>query len=363
MTRRPGKKVTRVSRQTEARTSSTVEDVARLARVSTASVSRAINNPDIVSPEVRERVTAAIENLGYIPNSSARALRQNATRLIGVIIPTLKYALYAEFVEALQAELLANRFSALLTTSDYSLQTEYEQAGVLIQHGVQGLVFVGRQRHRKLQALLRSTGIPYVNTYSYEPSSQSGTIGFDNAEAIAASTRYLISLGHKPLAMLWGITENNDRATARTEGFRNALAQHKLKSDGNVFEAAYTIEGGRMAFRNVMQSGLFPTGIVCGSDMLALGAMLECEASGLRVPDDVSIIGFDNLEFAAHLHPGLSTIEVPSKEMGQRTGAYIVKQCNEPGPAAHTKLETKLIVRRTTDRPREMSAARKLVMS
>lgn len=351
----PKAKLTRASQKSGVGPTSTVQDVAKLARVSTATVSRAINNPDIVRKDVRQRVFAAIEKLGYIPNNAARALRQNATRLIGVIIPTLKYALYTEFVEALQIELLANGFSAVLTTSDYSLQSEYEQANLLIQRGAQGLVFVGHQRDPKLQALLRSTQIPHVDAYAYDPASSSGTIGFDNAEAIASSTDYLISLGHTRLAMLSGITANNDRATARTEGFRRALSRKKLKSQGNVFEANYTIEGGRKAFRSMWESGLFPTGVVCGSDMLALGAMLECEALGLSIPGDISIMGFDNLEFAAHLHPPLSTVEVPSSAMGRQTGAYIVQRCRGSHPMNHTKFETKVIVRKTTDRPRQDS--------
>lgn len=332
----------------------TVSDVARLAGVSTATVSRALNTPNVVRSEVRERVGDAVEKLGYIPNDSARALRQNQTRLIGVVVPTLSYALYADFFASLQATLAESGYFALLTTSNYDLHVEAEQASKLIRQGAQGLVLVGRLREKRLANLLATSRIPYVNTYVADSSGNDGAVGFDNAGAVREAVEYLISLGHRRIAMLSGVTtKRNDRAIARLSGFAAAIRAHDLVCGDWVAEAPYTIEGGRSALREIFSRGLDPTAIVCGSDMLAIGALQECKARGIQVPRDMSITGFDDLEIAAHLDPPLSTVEVPSAELGRTTGEYIIALCSGAAPPARTVLETRLVIRKTTSRPRD----------
>lgn len=333
----------------------TVSDVASLARTSTATVSRALNLPESVSENVRERVFAAVQKLGYIPNNSARALRQNQTRLIGVVVPTLKYALYATFYEGIQASLASMGFFALLTTSNYDLDIEAEQARKLVQRGAQGLVLVGKTHDRKLTEFLARARVPYLNTYVFDPTDNENIVGFDNVKAIATSVDYLVSLGHRDIVMLSGITTNrNDRAQARVKGFLDAAAAHKLPVEQRVAEAPYSIEGGRTALREIFDRGMKPTGIVCGSDMLALGAMQECRARGLKIPRDISIIGFDDLDFAVHLDPPLSTVEVPSWDLGRTAGDYIVALCTGAKPPSVTNLPTKLLIRNTTAKPRNL---------
>src|SRR5882724_7218747 len=333
----------------------TVSDVAMLARTSTASVSRALNFPDTVGEDIRDRVLAAVQKLGYIPNVSARSLRQNQTRIIGVVIPTLKYALYATFFEGIQASLAPMGFFALLTTSDYDLAIEAEQARKLVQRGVQGLVLVGKVHDRKLTELLARARVPYVNTYVYDPVDNENIVGFDNRRAIGDAVTYLVSLGHRDLAMLSGITsKRNDRAQARVQGFLDAARAHGLPVDNRIAEAPYSIEGGLVAFCEIFDRGLAPTGVVCGSDMLALGAMQECRARGLKIPRDLSIIGFDDLDFAAHVDPPLTTIQVPSWDLGRTAGEYITALCSGRTPPAATNLPTRLLVRGTTGKPRNL---------
>lgn len=336
----------------------TVSDVARLARVSTATVSRTLNSPDIVRPEVRERVTAAIQKLGYIPNDSARALRQNQTRLIGVIVPTLSYALYAEFFASLQKTLEQSGFYAVLTTSEYDLRAEAEQIVKLTKQGAQGLILVGRLREPQAASFLAASGIPYISTYSSDPFDSNTAIGFDNAQAIGNVIDYLASLGHTRIAMLSGLTSNrNDRALARLNGFRTAMNARNLSSPDWVAEAPYTIEGGRSALCEILDRGVRPTAIVCGSDMLGIGALQECKSRGIRVPYDLSIMGFDDLEVAAHLDPPLSTVAVPSRELGRLAAESIIGLCTGKGPAGARILETSLVIRSTTAEPQPVASA------
>nr|WP_158813707.1 LacI family DNA-binding transcriptional regulator [Methylocapsa sp. S129] len=336
-----------------ASSSATVSDVARLAHVSTATVSRALNTPDVVRLEVRERIAAAVEKLGYIPNDSARALRQNQTRLIGVVVPTLSYALYADFFASLQGTLAQDGYFALLTTSDYDLHSEAEHAIKLIRQGAQGLVLVGRLREKRLANFLAASGIPHVSTYVTDPTDNENIIGFDNARAIREAVEHLVSLGHRRIAMLSGVTtKQNDRAIARVNGFRIATQIHQLPSESWIAEAPYTIEGGRLALRAILARGLEPTALVCGSDMLAIGALQECKARGIHVPRDISIVGFDDLEIAAHLDPPLSTVEVPSVEMGKAAGEHIIALCSRAPAPEKTIFETRLVIRKTTAKPR-----------
>ncbi len=332
--------------------SATINDVARLADVSTATVSRALNTPNVVRPEVRERVAAAVQKLGYIPNDSARALRQNQTRLIGVVVPTLSYALYADFFASLQDTLAQSGYFALLTTSNYDLQSEAEHAIKLVRQGAQGLVLVGRLREKRLANFLAASHTPHVNTYVIDPAGHDYTVGFDNAGAIQEAVGYLHHLGHQRIAMLSGETaKRNDRAIARVTGFKIAAQTYGLASEDWIAEAPYTIEGGRAALCELFSRGLNPTALVCGSDMLAIGALQECKARDIHVPRELSIIGFDDLEIAAHLDPPLSTVAVPSVEMGKAAGEHIIALCTGV-PAINLVLETRLVIRKTTAKPR-----------
>lgn len=343
----------RRQRKTAPLQNATVNDVASLAKTSTATVSRALNRPQLVDERVRKRVFAAIKKLGYVPNNSARALRQNQTRLIGLVLPTLNYALYATFYDALQRQLATAGFFALLTTSDYDLALEADQARRLVQQGAQGLVLVGKTHDRTLTAFLKRARVPYLNTYVYDPIDSRNTIGFDNVKAIAAAVEHLVSLGHRDLAMLSGITTNqNDRAKARVTGFLDAVRGFGLPDDQRVAEASYSIEGGRQALREIFNRSIQPTGIICGSDMLALGAIQECRARGLKVPHDISIMGFDDLDFAAHLDPPLTTVEVPSAGLGRVAADYIMALCTGTAPPTVTNLPTRLVIRNSTSKPR-----------
>lgn len=346
----------RAVKQTGSLNNVTTSDVARLAEVSTATVSRTLNTPNLVRPEVRERVEAAVEKLGFIPNDSARALRQNKTRLIGVVVPTLSYALYAEFYQKLQEALAKHGFFALLATSEYDLHVEAEQAIRLIRQGAQGLVLVGKVREKRLSDFLAASRVPTVNTYVVDPTDNTNNVGFDNVKAIESAVDHLIALGHRRIAMLSGITTGrNDRALARRRGYEATMQRHGFETEGWVEEAPYTIAGGRSALRSMLDRALKPTALVCGSDMLAIGALQECKMRSINVPRDLSIMGFDDLEIAAHLDPPLSTVEVPSKEMGMTAAECIVGLCLGTELPSRTVFETGLVIRSTTAPPRAPS--------
>ncbi len=326
-------------------------DVAAYAGCSTASVSRVLNQPEHVKEELRARVQAAMGALGYVPNSAARALRSRRTHIMGIVIPTLNYAIYARLVEGLQQRLAHHGYSLLVATSEYDLPTEEQRARVLIERGVEGLVLIGDVHSPELYRHLENTGIPYVNTYVYRNEEIHPCIGFDNRQATAAVTEFLLALGHRTYGVISAITTGNDRAAERVAGVRMTLESNGLRLPVKaVYERPYSIASGREGFRYLRELPQPPTAIICGNDILAIGALMEAHALGVRVPDDVSIVGFDNLELAANVEPPLTTVDVPATEMGERAGDYLAARVAGQSVLQSLHLQPTLIVRRTSGR-------------
>lgn len=326
-----------------------VLEVAAMAGCSTASVSRVLNQPDAVGGELRSRVQAAMKTLGYMPNSAARTLRSWRSHIMGIVIPTLDYAIYASLVEGLQHRLADRGYSLLVATSEYDLAREAEQARILIERGVEGLVFIGDTHRPDLYRLLETTRLPYVNTYVYRENGAHPCIGFDNRRVTSEITEYLLRLGHRAFGVISASTADNDRAAERVAGVQATLERHgsSLPREA-VYEHPYSIASGREGFRYLRTLGSPPTAIVCGNDVLAMGALIEARALGVKVPEAVSIIGFDNLEFASHLDPPLTTVNVPAREMGTHAADFLVQRVTGQSVPRSTLLEARLIVRRTS---------------
>jgi LacI family transcriptional regulator len=326
-----------------------VSDVARLAGCSTATVSRVQNTPDLVSAETRERVQAAIRALSYMPNSAARALRSNRSRMIGIVIPTLNHAIYASLVDAAQQCLASEGYSLLVATFDYDLDREKEQTAVLIERGAEGLVLVGESHHPEFYPMLAAADIPYINTYVFQPDGPHPCVGIDNRQASSEIAEFLCGLGHRTFGVICALMEGNDRATTRVAGIREALTRHGIQLDPSaIIERPYSIPSGREALRMLQALNPRPTAVICGNDILAFGALIECHEMGLRVPHDMSVVGFDNLDFTAHINPPLTTMDVPAKEMGDGAARFLLDTLKGRTTMRKIRLEPQLIARRTT---------------
>jgi LacI family transcriptional regulator, galactose operon repressor len=330
-----------------------LSDVARRVGCSTSTVSRALTMPAVVNAEVRTRINAAIAELGYLRNNAAGALRTRRTRTIGAVIPTLDHAIYARLVETMQNAAGENGYSLLVTTSNFEVEREWRQARLLVERGAEGLVLVGHTHAAELTALLASKDIPYVNTYTYRPKSGQSSVGFDNRAASAQIAKYLYELGHRNFGLIVGFRKNNDRVKDRIDGVLGTLAAYGVEvPESSIVEEPYSIEGGRGGLRRLLETAPKPTAVICGSDVLAFGAIIECEERGIAVPRQLSIAGFDDLDFAAHLRPALTTVRVPAAEMGKRAAEYLMARLDGKPHAAHYPLDTSLILRQSTAPPR-----------
>lgn len=327
-------------------------DVARLAGVSTASVSRVLNGGEMVRPEMRARVMAAVEQLGYVPDGTARALASGRLRTVGAIVPTLDNAIFARGIHALQRRLAQRDFTLLVASSEYDRDEELREAHALVVRGVDGLVMVGAHHDAKVYQLLAGKGLPYVNTWVYRPDQPHPSIGFDNRSAGRRMTEYLLGLGHRRIAMIAGVTADNDRARARVDGVCDALSAAGLAfAPQCLLERAYEVGEGREALRVLLRLPNPPTAVVCGNDVLAMGALFEAQAQQLPVPAGLSIVGFDDLPISASLVPPLTTVRVPAADIGLRAADYLLDRIAKRDPPPHTELDATLVVRGTTAPP------------
>jgi LacI family transcriptional regulator len=335
----------------------TLIDVARAANVSIATVSRALSFPEKVSPETLGRIQRTIEALGYVANGSARALASRRSRTIGALIPSLDNPSFATTVHALQRALTDAGYAVLLACHEFSPPAERRLARTLIERGVDGLVLLGTEHEPELYALIERFRLPYVLTWALEEDGRRTCIGFDNRAAAARLTEHLLALGHREFAMISGTTANNERARERALGVREALRRNGLDLGFERFvETPYTLQNGREGLARVIAAEPRPTAVICGNDLLAIGAIAECHARELAVPEDLSVTGFDDMEIAAMLSPGLTTVHFPSQELGELAAHQILRAIAGEAIPARQELPVRLVVRGTTAPPRATAA-------
>ena len=324
-----------------------VTDVAKRAGCAPATVSRALNNPEKVSPDKRERIEVAMQELGYVRNHAARALRSQRSNMVGVLIPTLDYALYARMVGAANETFSSAGISTLIATYNYDLDAEVHEARQLLERGAEALMLVGDNHRKALHDMMARFDVPCVCTYVSSPNGPHPTVGFDNAGAAAKLAQHVAHLGHRHIAVISGLTKDNDRTTERLEGIRGELSRHGVGlPDDMVAECAYSISEGRNACALLLSRNTpKPTAFLCGNDILALGALAECQTRGLKVPNDVSVVGFDNIEFSAHSNPPLTTIDVPAERMGLTAANHILGTLNGEHVTRHNPVEVELFLR------------------
>ena len=332
----------------------TLREVAELACVSKATVSRFINSPEVVSPSVRERIQIAIDHLGWVPHAAARALATQRTGTIGAVVPTLANEHFATAIQVLQDELEEKGYTLLLGCSEYDLQREYRQVRKMLERGVDAIAVVGEGHHPDLYALLDQRNVPCVSTFTFAAKQRSICVGVDNYRAFYDATHYLLGLGHRRIAMIAQNADTNDRAAARREGVRVALAEHGIAiHPAHMAEGFWGVQEGRRLFSQIMAAPIEPpTAIVCGNGSFATGAMLEAMAAGYDVPGHLSLIGFDDFEVMAELPIPITTVRVPSAEIGRRTAELLIAQLNGESDTQSVECEATLIVRESCAQPR-----------
>lgn len=328
------------------RTTPTLQDVALRAGVSTATVSRCLNTPQQVVEKTRLRVMQAVRDLGYSPNFVARAMVARRTNTIGAIIPTMENAIFARGLQAFQEELNAQGFTLLVASSSYRPDLEETQIQSLVARGADALLLIGHDRDPAIYEFLRRQDKPALVAWTYDPAAEQASIGFDNRAAMHELAARVIALGHERLALISAETATNDRARSRLSGVRDAMRDAGLcEARLQVIETPYGIGNGAQAFEALARAPDPATVVMCGNDVLAVGALRRAREMGLDVPGQVSITGFDDIELAQVAVPALTTIHVPHREMGRRAARMLIEMVEGEAPPDPVRLETQLIWR------------------
>ncbi len=330
----------------EKKSSPTLHDVARRAGVSTATVSRCLNAPQVVSEATREAVLRAVDELGYTPHFAGRALASNRSNTIGAVIPTMENAIFARGLQAFQETLAEAGVTLLVASSNYDPVRELDQIRALVGRGVDGLLLIGVERPPETYAFLDRRHIPYVLAWNYRADMKNCFVGFDNRRAALELTREVLALGHRRLGMIAGITQDNDRASDRVDGVRAALVEAGLPASAlQVVEARYSLNEGRRACATLLERSPRPTVVICGNDVLAVGAIGMAKQLGLRVPTDLSITGFDDIELAKAVEPALTTVHAPHRRMGQAAARALLAIRDGAADCPGRLIETRLAMR------------------
>ena len=332
----------------------TLEDVAKLAGVSTASISRALNDPEKVADGTRKKIEDAIERLGYTPNFGGRALASNRTGTVGAVIPSMANAMFANGVQAFQEELAVDGVTMLVATTGFDPEQELRQIKSLVARGADGLLLIGNARPQSTWDFIDKRRVAHVVTWCKDTRPGQLCVGFDNAAAAADATRRALEMGHRRIAMISGMTQNNDRAEARKSGVIETVAAFGQGARmTHVIEAPYLLDDAADALTEIMAQTEKPTVVICANDAQAAGAMTRAREMGLQLPRELSFVGFDDVGIARVVTPSLSTVRVPQIEMGRGAARLLLDKIEGRDGLVSSTFPTQFIERASLVAPRQ----------
>ncbi|MDJ0388732.1 LacI family DNA-binding transcriptional regulator [Roseomonas sp. E05] len=301
-----------------------MRDVARMAGVSTMTVSRALSDPSKVSVEVRERINAAVQAAGYLPNRLAGSLSSRRSTLVGLIVPNIDNSLYSTTIKAVSEVLRQSGHQLMIADCGYGSQKEEALIGAFLAQQVAGLILHNATHTDHSRAMIRRAGVPVVEIGNLPADPLDMVVSYSNHEAARAMTLHLARLGYRRIALVTLPARDNDRTLDRQRGYRAALAEARLAEDPQlVVEMPPGLDSGAETVARLVEADAPADAIFFAGDVLAVGALLECQRRGWAVPGRVAIAAFDNLELMRHLMPGITTLRLPRAEIGRR-GAEIL---------------------------------------
>jgi len=331
----------------------TMKDVAQLAGVSTATVSRALMNPEKVSASTRKRVEDAVLEAGYSPNSLARNLRRNESKTIVTIVPDICDPYFTEIIRGIEDAAMENGYLVLLGDSGQQRKRESSFINLVFTKQADGMLLLGTDLPFDVSKPEQKNLPPLVMACEYAPELELPTVHIDNLTSAFEAVNYLTQMGHKRIAQISG-PEEAALCQFRFQGYQQAL-----RRAGQTMNAAYCInsdfsfEGGAKALKKLLSLPEPPTAIFCHNDMMAIGAIQQAKKLGLRIPQDLSIVGFDDIQFSQYCDPPLTTISQPRYEIGRQAMLMMLELLKGRDVRAGSRLlETKLVIRNSAAPPR-----------
>ena len=327
-------------------------DVAREAGVSPATVSRALNHPEIVRPDTRERIRAAVDKLGYIRNRAASSMHGARSGAVGLIVPTIDNAIFSKLIQAFSTTLQNEGVTLLIATHGYDQETERQRLRKLLEHRVDGVGLIGLSHHAGSFELLEARETPAVLMWSYADDAPLPCVGSDNFEAGRLAAEHLLSLGHRRIATIFPPTVGNDRAERRLAGAVSALQAARAAPDKAWRRSSrYSLRQAREAAETLLADERRPTAILAGNDILARGALAAAAALGIKVPEALSVIGIGDFSGSADAIPALTTVKIDATRVGEAAARVLLTRMSS-ADESEDRLEIPLeLMARETCRP------------
>lgn len=328
----------------------TIREVAQKAGVSYATVSHVINNTRFVSEETRARVQEAMAELNYRPNAVARSLRSGKTNTIGLILPDSSNPYFAEIGRAIEEEAFGLGYSIILCNMELDPDREILYIDVLLKKQVDGIIFVATGDYLPHLALLREQNIPVVMIDRHLPDQEVDTVSTDNYQGGCLATQHLLSLGHRRIACITGPSSQITPSGNRLKGYRQALEDARVDYDEQIVCLGdFHPRSGFEITQKLFQLPQPPTAIFACNDLMALGALRAANQAGLRVPQELSIVGFDNIDLANFINPPLTTVSQEQEHLGIWATRTLVRRITDRQiPYVQEVLPTRLVVRESS---------------
>jgi LacI family transcriptional regulator len=320
-----------------------IKSIAKRCDVSTATVSRVLNHPDAVAPETRARILAEIERTGYTPSSIARGLKLQKSGLIGLLMPELGDKNYTEIAKGIEEIANENDYNIMLCMTEGNRAREKNYLDRFVLQRVDGLIFAFSELQEGDIDAVKNKGIPAVFIGRNPDFPDENTVYTDYGEAVDLAMGHLAMIGHTDIAMVYGkrpAQENREKL----KGYRDFLSARGLPCDeGRIVRAENSYEGGMVAATKLLRAPSLPTAVFVSSDTMAVGLMEKFKQSGVRIPDDVAVVGYDNLKISAYVKPKLTTIAKPSHRMGLMAARILFDFIN--GEAQDAVMPKRILIR------------------
>jgi DNA-binding LacI/PurR family transcriptional regulator len=325
-----------------------LQEVARAAGVSISTVSRAISRPDMVNAQTRERVAAAVQDLGYRPSRVARRLRvaHGLSDLVGLVIPDLQNPFFADLARGVEDVATRHGYTVLIGNSDENVEKEARYLNAMMAEAVDGIILPPSCEGRSAAVDLARAGVPLVCVDRRLDKARADTVVADNVRGASDATEHLIALGHRRIGYLEG-KQGVSTTRERLEGHRAALARHGIESDpALVVSGDSRPESGRRLAAKLLDLPDRPTALLVGNGMMTIGVLEAIRTRRLRIPEDVALVGYDDMPWALALTPALTVVRQPGYELGSRAMELLRQRIREPERSITTvMLQPELVIR------------------
>ena len=317
----------------------TMMDVAKLAQVSPSTVSLYLRKPTAVSPTAGQEIARAISTLGYVPNLVAGGLAAASSKVVSIIVPSIRNAFFAETVSTLQAELASEGFQVLLGHSEYGEDQEEALVRTALSWAPAAVVLTGLSHSPGTRKLLQASGAPVIEMWELGGKSIDMAVGFSHPQVGASAARHLLAKGRRALAFLGARMQEDRRAEKRASGFAETACAGDVSSCEIInHPGAATVEAGSLLLNRALQQIPKLDGIACSNDLIALGVLFECQRQGIAVPDAISVVGFGDLDFSASCIPSLTTIRPSGDLIGKEVARLIINSIRGDHPEGASRI-------------------------